>query len=116
MPADEHQGISDHADAAQKHGRYGQQGRQQTTHGHGDTDHIVGKGEEQILVDFFINRVGKYQKIDQLFGFCAHQGHIRHLLTQIRTGMNGQRKIGLYQSRSVIDAISDHRHPMVLFL
>ena len=56
----QHQSVSYDADAAQEHGGYGHQRGQQATHGHGDADDIVGKCEDQVLADFFINSAGKY--------------------------------------------------------
>jgi len=59
VPANQHQRVSNNADAAQQHGRYGHQRRQQATHGHGDADDIVCEGEDQILADLFIHCCGK---------------------------------------------------------
>ena len=59
MPSDQHQRISNYADAAQEHGWNSHQRAQQTTHGYGDANHIVGKSENQILADFFINGAGE---------------------------------------------------------
>ena len=106
------QGIAGDAQAAHQHGRYGNQGIEQTAHGNGNADRIIKVGKGKILVDFFIDLAGKIQKVYYLGGFAPHQGDVGGFLAELAAGMDGYGKICLNQGRCIVDPVAHHGNAM----
>lgn len=85
-------------------------------HGNGDTDHIVGKGPEEVLLDIADGGAGKLNGGSHIRQSVAHEDDVSRLDGHICTISDGHPDMGLGQGWGIVDAISDHGHMPACFL
>ena len=111
------QGVGDHAEAAQAHGRCADHGTQgeaeggdQSPGGQGDSDAVVEKGPEQVLLDVPQYPAGEPDGSGDIRRSGFHEHHVRRIQRNIRACSDGDADVRPGEGGGVVDTVSHHGH------
>ena len=83
--------------------------------GQWDAKGVVEEGPEEILVDILHNRPGQADGRRHVRQPTLYENHIRRINCHVRSGSDGNARIGPGQGRGVVDPVPDHGD-LALFL
>jgi hypothetical protein len=80
---DREQSVADDRQAAQEHGRHGDEGIQKAGHGDGDGNDVVEAREDKVQADFSVHPGCEREEIENLGQISTHEGDAARFLAKM---------------------------------
>src|SRR5215469_481316 len=115
--------VGDYRDGAEAHGGGGDDWAQEQTEfrvkdagGDGDSDGVVDKSEEEVLLDVAHDCFAEAARADQGSEVAFQQGDAGALHGDVGSGSHGNANLGLGECGGVVDTVASHRDGPSLLL
>src|SRR5215207_764226 len=110
------EGVSKHQADAHGHGEHGPHRLDEPRDRRHDAHAVEGEGQAQVPDRQAVAAAGELPSIDQRAETPADEHYVGRLHRDVGAGADGYAEVGLHERRGVVDAVSDHRHPVTLLL